>query len=104
CVFPVEKKTAMSRSRYAVYYGLVVLLVGLWVLYFVSPIDLLPDMIPGLGRLHDLRALRGLYWSFRRLRLRVDSHAARGGFRTAPHGEARTDKAHRDADPVASET
>jgi uncharacterized membrane protein YkvA (DUF1232 family) len=91
----------MSRSRYAVYYGLVVLLVGLWVLYFVSPMDLLPDMIPGIGRLDDLLALVGLYWSLRRLRLRVDSHTARG---YSAHGEATTEELRNDADPVASET
>jgi uncharacterized membrane protein YkvA (DUF1232 family) len=94
----------MSRLGNTAYAGWVVLLVCLWVVYFVSPLDLLPDMIPGLGRVDDLLALAGLYWYIRRLRMPRASHAAHGDFRSAPHGAETTENAHGGADPVAPET
>jgi uncharacterized membrane protein YkvA (DUF1232 family) len=93
----------MLRSSNAVYYGLVLLLLCLWALYFVSPIDLLPDMIPVLGRLDDLGALVGLYWYLRRLRMARGSQTAHGDFRSTPHGEKMSKDTHSEADSVAAE-
>jgi hypothetical protein len=93
----------MSRSGNVFYYGLVLLLICLWALYFVSPIDLLPDMIPALGRLDDLVALVGLYWYIRRLRTPRNSPTPSGDFRAASHGAETTEDARGEADAVASE-
>lgn len=38
----------------------------LWLIYFFAPIDVIPDFIPGLGRLDDLLLLAYLYWAFLR--------------------------------------
>ena len=95
----------MLRLGTASYYGFAVLLVGLWVLYVVSPIDLLPDMIPGIGRLDDLLALVGLYGYLRSLRRPRAARTAQGHSRTAPHGTATKDEeAPSAADSVAPDT
>lgn len=52
--------------RLASYRGML-LLVGLCVLYILSPIDLVPDMVPWLGRIDDLGAVVGTYWLLQRL-------------------------------------
>ncbi len=39
------------------------LLVLLWLIYFFSPIDLIPDFIPGVGRLDDLILLLYLVYT-----------------------------------------
>jgi hypothetical protein len=52
--------------RLASYRGML-LLAGLCMLYILSPIDLLPDVVPWLGRVDDLGALVGTYWLLRRL-------------------------------------
>lgn len=38
------------------------ILLGAAIAYFVSPIDLLPDMIPVIGQLDDLIIVPGLIW------------------------------------------
>jgi uncharacterized membrane protein YkvA (DUF1232 family) len=43
------------------------LLLGIAVAYFVSPIDIIPDMIPVLGQLDDLLVVPGLIWAAVRL-------------------------------------
>jgi DnaJ like chaperone protein len=48
--------------------GWKVLLFGLWLLYFLSPVDLVPDVFPLIGWIDDLVVLGGLYWFFSRLR------------------------------------
>jgi hypothetical protein len=54
------------------------LLVLLWVLYLIAPYDLIPDLLPGLGRLDDLFLLGYLYWNYFRKAT---------GSRSWPHGE-----------------
>jgi len=39
-------------------------LLMLWVLYLLSPVDLIPDFIPVIGRLDDLVLLGLLYWNY----------------------------------------
>lgn len=39
------------------------LAIVLWIIYFLSPIDLIPDFIPGIGRLDDLILLFFLLYS-----------------------------------------
>ena len=40
------------------------LLIFLGVLYYLFPYDLLPDFLPGIGRLDDLLMLAYLYWIY----------------------------------------
>lgn len=42
-------------------------LLGIAVAYFVSPIDIIPDVIPVLGQLDDLLIVPGLIWAAVRL-------------------------------------
>ncbi len=42
-------------------------LLGIAVAYFVSPIDVIPDVIPVLGQLDDLLIVPGLIWAAVRL-------------------------------------
>ena len=39
------------------------------ILYFVSPVDLLPDMIPGLGRVDDILLVLFAFWVLDRAKL-----------------------------------
>lgn len=48
--------------------GWKLLLFGLWLLYLLSPIDLVPDVFPIVGWIDDLFVLVGLYWFFSHLR------------------------------------
>jgi hypothetical protein len=48
--------------------GWKVLLCGLWLLYLLSPVDLVPDVFPMVGWIDDLFVLVGLYWFFGHLR------------------------------------
>ena len=73
----------MSRSSSTSYYGWVVLISCLWLLYVVSPIDLLPDVFPVIGWVDDLLALAGVYWFIRRLQTQVSKYASHGNFRTS---------------------
>jgi uncharacterized membrane protein YkvA (DUF1232 family) len=52
------------------------------VLYLISPLDFLPDLIPILGRLDDLLVLAFLYYRYRKL-----YHSAQGAFRRATGGD-----------------
>jgi uncharacterized membrane protein YkvA (DUF1232 family) len=63
------------------------ILLGAAIAYFVSPIDLLPDVIPVIGQLDDLIIVPGLVWLAFRLipaeviadcRKSIDSSSQRG--------------------------
>lgn len=43
------------------------ILLGVALAYFVSPIDLIPDVVPVLGQLDDLIIVPGLIWLAMRL-------------------------------------
>ncbi|MDH3598601.1 MAG: DUF1232 domain-containing protein, partial [Candidatus Tectomicrobia bacterium] len=53
--------------------GWKVVLFGLWLLYLLSPVDLVPDMFPLVGWIDDLFVLGGLYWFFSHLRTATGS-------------------------------
>lgn len=57
----------MNSSKASPWTGWNVLLFGLWLLYLLSPLDLVPDVFPVVGWIDDLVALVGLYWLSRRL-------------------------------------
>ncbi len=38
------------------------ILLGVAIAYFLSPIDLIPDFIPGVGHLDDILIVPGLIW------------------------------------------
>lgn len=91
----------MSRLSSKAYYGWILLLGGLWLLYFVSPIDLLPDVFPGLGWVDDLVALVGLYWFSRRLRAHMGYNASSAGSRTSPNFDDAKEDTRGEADAVS---
>jgi hypothetical protein len=62
----------MGPSQVRPFTGWKVLLFGLWLLYLLSPIDLVPDVFPIVGWLDDLFGLIGLYWFFSTLRTATD--------------------------------
>ncbi len=41
-----------------------IVLIVLGILYFISPIDLIPDVIPILGKVDDLLVLLWIYWNY----------------------------------------
>lgn len=41
-----------------------ILIVVFWLLYFLSPFDLIPDFLPGIGKIDDLILMVVLYWAF----------------------------------------
>ena len=99
----------MSRSRAISYYGWLVLLSCLAALYVISPWDLLPDVLPGLGWIDDVLALVGVCWYLRRLQVYQDANASQGDFRSSSKGprtstssEETREEAYDDADPTAS--
>jgi uncharacterized membrane protein YkvA (DUF1232 family) len=73
----------MRRLSSLSYYGWIILICCLWLLYVVSPIDLLPDVFPGIGWADDLLSLAGVYWFIRRLQAQVSQRASQGDFRTS---------------------
>jgi DnaJ like chaperone protein len=73
----------MQRLSSTSYYGWIVLICCLWLLYVVSPIDLLPDVFPGIGWADDLVSLAGVYWFIRRLQAYGSMHASQDNFRTS---------------------
>lgn len=62
----------MGPSQVWPFTGWKVLLFGLWLLYLLSPIDLVPDVFPIVGWIDDLFVLVGLYWFFSTLRTATD--------------------------------
>jgi uncharacterized membrane protein YkvA (DUF1232 family) len=68
----------MGSSRVWPFTGWKLLLFGLWLLYLLSPVDLVPDLLPMVGWVDDLFVLVGLYWFFSHLRT-ATSHADASG-------------------------
>jgi Protein of unknown function (DUF1232)/DnaJ domain len=54
----------MGSSQVGPFTGWKVLVFGLWLLYLLSPVDLVPDEFPLVGWIDDLFVLGGLYWFF----------------------------------------
>lgn len=65
-----------------------ILVLGLVILYIISPFDLLPDIFPVVGWLDDLLALVGAYWYIMRLQAYARPRATAGssrGFKDREH-------------------
>jgi len=58
----------MGPSQVWPFTGWKVVLFGLWLLYLLSPVDLVPDVFPVVGWIDDLFVLVGLCWFFGHLR------------------------------------
>ena len=54
----------MGPSKAWPFTGWKLVLFGLWLLYLLSPVDLVPDVLPLAGWIDDLFVLVGLYWFF----------------------------------------
>ncbi len=61
-----------------------IILIILGILYFISPIDLIPDFIPILGKVDDLLVLLWIYWSyFRKTATGAREHEESDAYREA---------------------
>lgn len=78
-----------------------VILLCLWLVYFLSPIDLVPDVFPVLGWLDDLLVLAGGYWFITRLRAYAMAGAA-SGRSSASAGSNRTSSGNNEEQDDAS--
>jgi hypothetical protein len=71
----------MDPSQGWPFTGWKVLLFGLWLLYLLSPVDLVPDVFPIVGWIDDLFVLVGLYWFLSHLRTATDRAGSSGSQR-----------------------
>lgn len=71
----------MGSSQVWPFTGWKVLVFGLWLLYLLSPVDLVPDVFPLVGWIDDLFVLGGLYWFFSYLRTATGRASSSGSER-----------------------